>query len=574
MEEEKAVGDRPYAWSYDPAESAGEEGRPAKSPRLRIAANLNSALIRLSVENGEPERLTPDVRSYAWSLSPDGTAVAYLQYSGAAADPDFMIFWDLMLLPLDGGEARPLVRDLPQLSGISFSWSPKGESIAYYSSDTRDVFLVPVEGGEPANLTAAFPEKPVPRYTEGSPVWRGDGSALFFAAEGGLWELSREGDLRRWTGEDDAPIAGLITDGSNRLWSPDGAAYARSRDPETKRESVFRIDREGGMQERVFETAASLFGFTGYVDAEGNPRFCYMLEDASRPPDLWSADLSFRNRRRLSHLNPRLETLDFTPPRLVEWAAEDGRALRGALLLPPGYDPAQRIPVVAFLYPGENLSDSLNRFGLNGTNRGNLHILTARGYGVLAMDAPVQTNEPMKEFPRLVLPALDRLVETGVADPDRFGVMGHSYGGYAVNCLLTQTTRFKAAVSIAGVSNLTSEYLSLDKDGSGSMYTSWAELDQGRMGGTLWEERRRYIENSPVFFLDQAETPLLLLHGEEDVHPHPAQSKEMFAGLRRLGKPVSLALYPGEGHHYVESWRSASICDLWGRILEWFGRYL
>ena len=98
----------------------------------------------------------------------------------------------------------------------------------------------------------------------------------------------------------------------------------------------------------------------------------------------------------------------------------------------------------------------------------------------------------------------------------------------------------------------------------------WVEGGQGQMHGTLWEFPQRYIENSPVFYLDKVETPLLLIQGTEDFAP--AQAEEMFSGLRRLGKRVTLALYPG-GHSHV-TWSRENIIDLWGRVIAWFDEFM
>ena len=115
----------------------------------------------------------------------------------------------------------------------------------------------------------------------------------------------------------------------------------------------------------------------------------------------------------------------------------------------------------------------------------------------------------MADLLKTVIPGVDRVVELGIADPDRLGVMGHSYGGYSTLSLIVQTTRFKAAVDSAGPADLISVYGQMDKTGS-SGAIGWSETGQGGMVGTPWQFRDRYIENSPIFYLDRWNTPYSL----------------------------------------------------------------
>jgi dipeptidyl aminopeptidase/acylaminoacyl peptidase len=178
----------------------------------------------------------------------------------------------------------------------------------------------------------------------------------------------------------------------------------------------------------------------------------------------------------------------------------------------------------------------------------------------------------MQDILKTVMPGVDTVVSLGIADPDRLGVMGHSYCGYSTLALIVQTTRFRAAIDSAGISDLVSDYGYMDKTGAESS-VGWAETGQGRMGGTPRQYRARYFENSPVFYLDQVKTPLLLVHGELDRAVPCQQAEEVFIGLRRLGKEVVYAKYTGE-EHWPGTWSPANITDYWNRVIEWFDRHL
>jgi dipeptidyl aminopeptidase/acylaminoacyl peptidase len=178
----------------------------------------------------------------------------------------------------------------------------------------------------------------------------------------------------------------------------------------------------------------------------------------------------------------------------------------------------------------------------------------------------------MQDLVKNVMPGVDKVVEMGVADPGRLGLMGHSYGGYSVLSLIVQTTRFKAAIASASQGNLISSYGQIGKDGS-AWAVGWLEEGQGRMGGTPWQFRDRYIENSPVFYLDRVKTPLLIVHGALDNTVPPFLADETFVGLRRLGKEVVYAKYEGEGHWQGE-WGYANQVDYWNRVIDWFKSHL
>ena len=257
--------------------------------------------------------------------------------------------------------------------------------------------------------------------------------------------------------------------------------------------------------------------------------------------------------------------------RLVRWTGPTREPLSGALLLPADFEPGKRYPMIVKVYGGSRLSGRLNRFGLE-AGVDNLQLLSTRGYAVLLPDAPLRVGSPLADLAATVMPGVDSVIAMGIADPERLGLLGHSYGGYSTLAILVQTTRFKAAVSSAGFSNLLTQYGEMRADGS-AIGIGWSERGQGRMGGSPWEFRARYLENSPFFFLDRVTTPVLLLHGGADRTVLPTRAEETFVALRRLGKEVTLVRYEGEEHHPGE-WSIANATDYWDRIFEWFGRHL
>jgi dipeptidyl aminopeptidase/acylaminoacyl peptidase len=177
--------------------------------------------------------------------------------------------------------------------------------------------------------------------------------------------------------------------------------------------------------------------------------------------------------------------------------------------------------------------------------------------GQSAYDAVVSGTQAMVER----YPFIDR---------HRMGLQGQSWGGYQIAYLVTQTNMFRAAMAGAPVSNMVSAYGGI-RWGSGMSRQFQYEQTQSRIGGTLWEKPFRYIENSPVFFADKIETPLLMMHNDDDGAVPWYQGIELYTAMRRLEKPVWMLVYNGEAHNLRE-WPNR--VDLSIRMYQFFDHYL
>ncbi|MGI8912802.1 MAG: alpha/beta hydrolase family protein [Chloroflexota bacterium] len=338
--------------------------------------------------------------------------------------------------------------------------------------------------------------------------------------------------------------------------------------PESKELGLARVDADSGEGEVLVTLPKSQANYVFGMEVSTAETLYVLLEASDHPAELWRIQAG--EAARLLTLNPDLEGLALGQSRLIEYQALDGRPLRAALLLPPGFREGERVPLLVEVYGGSMGSDLVHRFG-GGQAVVHPQLLAAAGYALLLPDMPMAPRDPLRQLPGLVLPAVSKVVELGIADPERVGVLGNSYGGYCTLGLLVQTGRFRAAVANAGFYDLVGAYTAL-RDNGNAAWLGWAESGQGRMGGTLWEKRDAYIENSPLFYLDRVTTPLLLTCGTEDIVPK-AQPEAVFAGLRRLGKPVVLAEYEREDH-WPGMWSDAAYRDLWERVVRWFGEHL
>jgi dipeptidyl aminopeptidase/acylaminoacyl peptidase len=274
----------------------------------------------------------------------------------------------------------------------------------------------------------------------------------------------------------------------------------------------------------------------------------------------------------LTTLNPHVAGTQFTTPHLISWTDPEGGTHR-SIFLPPSGPVAAPYPTVFVVYEGRR-SQCVSRFGIEHPQYDNMHVYAAHGYAVCVPDLVVSDAKPAASIRDMVSCAVNATVEAGLADPARLGIFGHSYGGYIVNVAITSLDCFAAAVSAAGPFNLTSEHGTARETYQGDGVETddwWVESGQGRMGGPPWEQPQRYVENSPLFFLDRVTAPVLVIAGSQEMIL--AQSQELFSGLRRLDKTAVLAIYEGEDHGY-DNWTRVNTIDRWNRVLAWFDKYL
>lgn len=526
-------------------------------------------------------------RPMAYSFSPDGKNFAYTHFKAVPANTQQIIYELSVVRAADGAE-RVIIPEMYEMDGY-FSWSPDSKHLAFVTSGTEtkaDCVVVSVDGGESVNLTKGDHPRFAPSVGEDQrlPVWDADGKNLYlysprtYGREGSnkLWKVSfPQGKLTDFSTIPDREvlhILGPITGGP--LWTPDGgkSMVVLTQHQSTKQVGFFRVDLATGAPSELFERAIHVRDELMTTDVARNGQVSFVAQDVTHPEDVYLLSPDLRNPRKLTSLNPQLETLSMGTSRTVTWHDLDGRQLHGALLLPSDYREGRKYPLIVNVYGGAHLSNSVDRFGFFGAGSDNMQILATRGYAVLIPDAPLDKGTPMLDLLKTVMPGVNKVVELGIADPERLGLMGHSYGGYSTLALITQTKVFKAAMASAGISDLISIYGSLTDNGF-SHSTGWAEAGQGGMVGHPWEFRERYIENSPIFYLDRVQTPLLLIHSAGDDAVPAAQSEEVFVALRRLGKEVTYVKYGGETH-WEGLWGSPNVADYWNRVISWFDDHL
>ncbi|HVS66105.1 MAG TPA: prolyl oligopeptidase family serine peptidase [Thermoanaerobaculia bacterium] len=560
--------------AFESERSSGSDDRdapPASDPLAERIAGFTADLAVVDTTTGRVERIVEREAVRMYAFSPNGTSIAYTVLSSYAPNTQQPLY-ELRRHDLSTESDHSLAEDLRLSYGIEWSWSPDGRFIAYTDSGQLgdgSFAVVDVRDGPARTL-----ENEAPPFAAGEgevpPIWSGDAQRLYGVAEGALWAVDvASGAAREAAAIDDWRIRVLLTPSWNSAtaFSRDGGEtlWVTAREEESGRFGLFSVRVASGETRAVYEEEASWSHLFSLAANEITGDAVYVSRSQQQVGELWVVDTATGEPRQVSRINHALDRYALGEARILEWRSANGEPLRGALLLPPGYERDTGLPLVVWVYAGANGSDAIHRFGLWGAMPTfNMHLLATRGFAVLFPDVPVRTGRLTDDLVASVLPAVNAAIEQGYADRERLALMGQSFGSFNVLALLTRTDRFDAAVITAAVlhPDLFADYL------SGSSTGYW-EQGQGNMGGTIWEQPERYRDNSPLFDFPEITTPLLIGQGDQDGDLVPVDA--IFNALERLDKKVEYRLYRGESH--VIS-RRANVLDFWNRRLEFLAEHL
>ncbi|GLX84284.1 periplasmic peptidase family S9 [Thalassotalea loyana] len=287
--------------------------------------------------------------------------------------------------------------------------------------------------------------------------------------------------------------------------------------------------------------------FKFIAKAKKADKLLFSREDFNEFPDLWVSDFNTANGKKLTDVNPQKDEFLWGEPELVEWRSAMGVKHQGVLIKPANYIEGMKYPVVVYYY--RRFSQRMYEFNAMKVNhRPNFPYYTSNGYAIFLPDVHFEVGTPGHSTNKSILPGIQKIIDMGIADENAIGLHGHSWSGYQTLHAITQTDMFAAAVSGAPVSNMTSAYSGI-RLGTGLARQFQYEQGQSRIGASMFERRDLYIENSPVFFADRINTPLLMQFGDIDDAVPWQQGVEMYLAMRRLDKNVILLQYEGEPHH-------------------------
>ena len=532
----------------------------------------------------------PVGRDAKWGLASDDSAWARMR-SWETDLPS-----DVYLVNVESGKRRLI---LPAAMG-SPRFSPGGAWLSWFDPRDRQYWAMQVPDGTPRCISADIPyplenelqDTPQMPRAYGTAGWLQDDAGLLVYDAHDLWLLDPSGatpavcvtegvgrarDLR-FRRIDVDPESEGGGGGNFRGFGGFGGGASDGIDPAkplwlsafhltAKSDGWWQDSFAGGEPVELLTMDKSLS--TPNPAKEGG-LMTYTRSDFREYPDIWLTDLDLSFHEKLSNANPQQDEFLWGDAELFAWNSTDGIPLQGLLIKPEGFDPTRKYPMVVYFY--ERMSDGLHQHRSPGPGGSSVAFpyYASNGFLVFVPDIPYRIGYPGESAENAILPAIGKLIDTGFVDADAIGVQGHSWGGYQIAHLVTRTNIFTAAISGAPVSNMVSAYGGI-RWSSGMSRMFQYERTQSRLGGTLWEVPMRFLENSPIFYMDKVETPVLILHNDQDGAVPWYQGIEFFVALRRLDKPGWLLNYNGEDHGLRKAQNKR---DYATRMFQFFDHYL
>ncbi|RXM48051.1 S9 family peptidase [Flavobacterium sp. YO12] len=324
---------------------------------------------------------------------------------------------------------------------------------------------------------------------------------------------------------------------------------------------------EGSLEKLVFSNNSNL---SLMAKASSDDAYMYMEQKYELPPRLMVKKSNKQNPKLIFQSNLQQEHFYWGKTKIVHYKNSTETSLKGILYYPADFDPQKKYPMIVHIY--EKFSDRIYTYvspSESDAEGFNISTYTTQGYFVLLPDIVYQRGNPGLSATDCVMAATKEVLKSGFVQENKIGLIGHSFGAYEVNFIITQTSLFATAVAGSGISDLTSHYLSVGLFGKPLMWLF--ENHQFRMGNSLFENRESYRKNSPIEYAENCTTPLLTWTGDADENVNWNQSREYYLALRRLGKPHIMLVYPKEGHD-LASYENQ--LDLSERIHQWFDYHL
>ncbi|AXG69930.1 dipeptidyl-peptidase 5 [Kordia sp. SMS9] len=483
---------------------------------------------------------------------------------------------DYYVIDIETGKKRLLSKRITS----SINMAPDGKHGFYFDRNTYDWISVDLETLQMRNLTqnlkVAFENErndiPASARAYGNGGFDKEGNLLLYDRYD-IWKVALDGsakpkNITRKGRRKKTVYRTKKLNRKNWLFASyiDGKLLLSGFNEENKTSGIYLLD-DGKLIERI---PSDTHLISSYQKAEKADVFTFTKQTFAKYPDVSVTTDNFRSHTKITALNLQQKDFKWGTSELTSWKAYDGTKLEGIIYKPEDFDPNKKYPLMVYFY--ERNADNLNYYysPKPSASTVNYPYLVSNDYIVFVPDIVYKTGQPGDDAYNCIVSGTEAMEKKGYIDSSRMAIQGQSWGGYQVAYLVTKTNKYKAAMAGAPVSNMTSAYGGI-RWGSGYSRMFQYEKTQSRIGKNLWDGFDLYVKNSPLFHLPNVETPLLIMHNDNDGAVPYYQGIELFMGMRRLKKPAWLLVYNNEAHNLRKMKNKQ---DLSIRMMQFFDHYL
>ena len=554
----------------------------------------DSRLVQISKEEYQQVQI-PDNMNAQWAYA--SSNYNYRLESMWVSDPRT----DLYLIDVNSGSCKTILKDKYLMS---ISPSPDNKYLTWFNAQDEQWYSYEVATENIVNITAGLNivfaneanDTPQMRRPYGTSGWIENDAAILINDKYDVWQIDPSGkkpaiNLTNGTGRKEnktfritridlpqragaGPVPGMGRGGEEpKPITLKQTIYFSAFDNITKENGLYSknlSNRNAAMTPIVMEP----FTYASLIKAPKGNLIAYVKSNFTNSPNVWVTKDNFKTQIKVTDINPQQRDYLWGTNELVKWTSATGKELEGILYKPENMDPTKKYPMIVYFY--ETMSNTLNAYRTPAPSRStiNMSYFVSNGYLVFVPDIVYEVGQPGQDAIDCIVPGVEMLCKNSWVDRDNIAIQGQSWGGYQVAYMITkpQSFKWKAAGSGAPVSNMTSAYGGI-RWGSGMARSFQYEQTQSRLGTTMWDEGglETYIKNSPLFFADKVQTPVLIMHNDKDDAVPWWQGIEYFIALRRLGKPAWLLQYNDEVHNLANR---VNAKDLSIRLAQFFDHYL